>query len=381
MIYILNNPANPAIMLSEALRRAAELLDRGLTDVDLGVPQFGDARYTPVPFSAANFRDLPLAGPGATLGFVDGGNREVLHAPDFSVQLVRVCSLLFRNGERAPHRTIPSRIEFLSIARAFPRGGEIYYAAELLPVGRPAEAFLPDPESLVMSSRDEELSSGRFRLDISVVGAAARRFAEWQMLAGLMEHELDRGDIAIRDGTLQTAVRNEAGPASAAFSAAAGRGVVLTALAKTSALFTSSGVSLLAAVEKLSRDAGRTGAWYYHPLVKNDHPEHRAEIFACRLHPSSKHVFRFEILRDQARAMDECALRRVFWDLAANSRDLSFPGYPYGLVDVDETARVRRSECSALKALLASALAGKGSWQRIESHLSAQDAHDVLDQI
>ena len=211
-------------MLTEALRKAAATLDREITDLDLGVPQFGDARYTAVPFDNANFRDLEPQETGAAMGFVDGGNLEVLHAPDFSVQLVRVCSVLFRNGERATTRAIPSRIEFLSVARAFPRDGEIFYSSELIPATGPSAAFMPEAGGLVISSRDDQLSSGRFRVDISVVGAAARRFAEWLVLAGLVERELGKGDIAVRDGTLQTAVRNESGPASKAFSAALEKG-------------------------------------------------------------------------------------------------------------------------------------------------------------
>jgi len=368
-------------MLSDALRKAAELLDRDLADVDLGEPRFGDARYAPVPFDPAHFHKIGADPPQGALGFVDGGNLELLRAPDFSVQLVRVCSVVFRRGKRVPLRSVPLRIEFLSVARAFPRGGEIYYSAELLPAGRAAEPFLPAGETLVLSSRDDQLSSGSYRADISVVGACARRFAEWLVLSELVKKELEPGDLAVRDGTLQTAVRNESAPASEAFQAALDRRVTMTALAKTSTLFTSSGVSVLAAVGQLARDTGRHDRWYYHPLVVNEHPEHRAEIFACRLHPASKHVFRFEILREQARAMGADLLGRLFSELAANSSDLSFPGYPYGLVEADGLARVRRNEKETLRAMIASVLAEKGAWERVQGHLSASDAHDVLDRI
>jgi hypothetical protein len=368
-------------MLSEALRKAAELLDREVADVELGEPRFGDARYAPVPLDPSHFREAGDSAAGATLGFVDGGNLELLHAPDFSVQLVRVCAVLFRGKERVAVRRMPSKVEFLSVARAVPRDGEIFYSAELLPAGGAAAPYLPDREGLLLSSRDERLASGPFRVDISAVGACARRFAEWLMLAGLAGHELGPGDIAVRDGTLQTAVTNETVPASSAFRAALDRRVTLSALAKTSALFTSSGMPLLAAVGKLARDAGIAGRWYYHPLVVNEHPEHRAEIFACRLHPASRHVFRFEMMREQARAMDSGGLGRTFASLAQNSSDLSFPGYPYGLAVADDLARVRRSEKEALKALLASALAGKGAWERLRGHMGASDAHDVLDQL
>ena len=95
----------------------------------------------------------------------------------------------------------------------------------------------------------------------------------------------------------------------------------------------------------------------------------------------SMHGVRRGLAEEQARRMGTAELGRVFSELAANSRDLSFPGYPYGLVDADELARVRRNEKEALKALFASALAEKGSWERVRSHLSAVDAHDILDQI
>jgi len=280
-----------------------------------------------------------------------------------------------------PVREVPQTVEFLCVARAFPREGEIFYSAELLPVGKGAGPFLPDPEWLVLSSRDERLAQGPFRVDISAVGTCARRFSEWLVLAGVTKKELRPGDIAVRDGTLQTAVRNESSPAARAFQAALDGGATLCALAKTSALFTSTGLSLLAAVGKLAREAGAPGRWYYHPLVVNEHPEHRAEIFACRLHPSARHLFRFEILRDQARSMGGERLAGVFGALARNSSDLSFPGYPFGLVDADAMARLGRGEAEPLKAILASALAGRGSWERLRLHLGASDAHDVLDRI
>ncbi len=368
-------------MLSEALRRAADILDRDISDLELGEPRFGDPRYAPVPFDQGRLRPIGEPEAGCTLGFVDGGNLELLHAPDFSVQLVRVCTVLFSGEERVAACRMPAKVEFLSVARSFPRDGEIFYSAELLPVEEAAAPYIPDREGLVLSSRDGRLASGPFRVDISAVGACARRFAEWLVLGDLVRKELGPGDIALRDGTLQTAVTNESVPASSAFQAALDRRVTLCALAKTSALFTTSGMSILAAVGKLARDAGAPGRWYYHPLVVNEHPEHRAEIFACRLHNASRHVFRFEILRDQARAMGAESTARVFAALAANSSDLSFPGYPYGLVEADGQARVRRNEKQALRALLASALAGKGAWDRLQAHTGASDAHDVLDQL
>jgi len=369
-------------MLNETVRKAAELLGKSVLDVNIGAPEFGDERYEPVEFDSSYFREIPGGKPGRTLGFVDGGNREILHAPDFSVQFVRVGSVLFRAKERVAERKLPAKMEFFCVARAVPRGDRLVYKAELLPLSPDSQELLPDAALLTLDSRDESVSGGRFRADISVVGAAARRFAEWFILAALVQQELAPGDIAVRDGTLQSAVTNEGPVAAAAFEAAAAKGVVLTALAKTSRLLTTTGVSLVAAVGRLARDRGQGDrSWYYHPIVKNSHPEHRAEIFACRLHPSARHVFRFEVLRDQAAAMKEDELARLFSELAANSSDMAFPGYPYGLVDVDALSRVKRGEAEMLGALFATALAETGDWERIQRHLGATDAHDILDEL
>jgi len=369
-------------MLSDALRKAAEMLGSGLSEMSLGTPEFGDPRYRPVEFDRANFHPLPDGRTRRAIGFVDGGNREILHAPDFSIQLVRVCCVLFRDGQRAILRRMPGLAEFLCLARAVPADGRIIYKAGIVPVGHTPESLMPDPEWLAIDSHDEQLAPGRFRLDISVVGAAARRFSEWLAISGLIEEELEAGDIAVRDGTLQTAVRHEAQAAGRAFSAAQGKGAVLTAVAKTSQLLTTSGVSLLAAVEELSRQSSvGEGRWFYHPLVINDHPEHRAEIYACRLHPQARQLFRLEILRDQARAMSVREAGDILAGIAANSGDLSFPGYPFGLVDADSAARVRHGEKEALAAIFASSLAERGLWRTVQGHVSAADAHDILDEI
>lgn len=368
------------LMLPEALRRAAEILERGTREVNPGVPEFGDPRYLPVPFEASGFHAIPETEPSSCVGYVDGGNQEIFHSPDLSVQLVRVCSVLFRGGERVRERVLPAIVEFVNVARAGVEGEDISYSAELIPLAPSFEPFLPESRSLVFSSCDSTLTNRGFRADISVVGAAARRFAEWVVLSKIIEEELRPGDIAVRDGTLQTAVRNEASSARRAFEAALERGVTLAALAKTSTLFTSTGMSLMAAIEELSHSCGvGSECWYYHPIVQNNHPEHRAEIFACRLHKSSKHVFRAEILREQARNMSTAEVSRVFAELRGGSRDLSFPGYPYGLVEANRMARVARGEAEVLRALLASALGELGAWERLRRRQSATDAHEILD--
>jgi hypothetical protein len=67
--------------------------------------------------------------------------------------------------------------------------------------------------------------------------------------------------------------------------------------------------------------------------------------------------------------------------IASNSVDLRFPGYPYGLVDADYIARLRKDEMETQKALFISLCNDKDVLKFIEENISVEDAHDVLDKL
>jgi hypothetical protein len=77
------------------------------------------------------------------------------------------------------------------------------------------------------------------------------------------------------------------------------------------------------------------GVWYYGPLAENLNPRHLGDIFVGKFFEHSPYAFRFE--NPQWRRQDVGA---IFEEIADNSRDLSFPGYPYGLIVADKMARV-----------------------------------------
>ena len=67
--------------------------------------------------------------------------------------------------------------------------------------------------------------------------------------------------------------------------------------------------------------------------------------------------------------------------IANNSRDPSFLGYPFGLIDADQFARVEYIEKDT-HALQFFSLASKtGVWERILQSIRCSDAHDLLNQI
>jgi hypothetical protein len=65
--------------------------------------------------------------------------------------------------------------------------------------------------------------------------------------------------------------------------------------------------------------------------------------------------------------------------LASNSKDISFPGYPYGLIDADSFARVSGDEVDKYQVPLVSEISKLGKWKKVSRHICSGDAHSVLD--
>ncbi len=123
-------------------------------------------------------------------------------------------------------------------------------------------------------------------------------------------------------------------------------------------------------------------AWYYYPIVEINQPNHKAEMFATKLHKNSEHVFRFEVLKDQLTRHNLGEVELILSALAANSGDIAFPGYPYGLIDADRFARVQNSEKIAREFQFRAVLSSKNDlWKKISKFIKSTDAHEVLNKL
>ncbi|MFH0835923.1 MAG: DNA double-strand break repair nuclease NurA, partial [Candidatus Micrarchaeota archaeon] len=225
---------------------------------------------------------------------------------------------------------------------------------------KPINATKLEMPSFSLNSQDASIAKAGFKARPSETANVFRHYLEWKLVEEAVSG-LDAGDVVVRDGTLQTSVVGEAEYARKAIEAAKEKGVLLTALAKTCGLVTTTGMPLVGAVAELCGE----GKWFYSGFVENKHPDHEAELFVCRLHASSPYAFRFEINKEQAKM---CDAPRVFALLADNSRDTAFLGYPYGLLDADKMARVSESETASLKAIMSAMGKGRGSETAFNAH-------------
>ncbi|MDI6841617.1 MAG: DNA double-strand break repair nuclease NurA [Methanothermobacter wolfeii] len=334
---------------------------KGTVRCEIGRPVFRSSRYEVHEFRRENFRPLRVPDDTPLLAFIDGGNSPVITGPSFSVQLNRVAAGIFR-GERRENMEIPSRLEFLSLMRLDAENSR--YTFNLHPLDPSYREILPDEDRLQIEIPMVE------GMDPSNIQGLPRRFAEWTMALELMG-ELGEGDILVTDGSLQASFENENPYIHELMEEGERRGVYVAGFSKTCSLYTTTSASLLGTVRKLAERYGAGERWCYSPVaVRMDRP---TVITVVKLNPAGR-IFRLDILGEDT---DESPIR-VASGLLRNSADACFPGYPYGLVDVDMRARVSRDEIEIYRRRILAEIPEREILKDVVYEAKSLDFHDEL---
>ncbi|MGB9837579.1 DNA double-strand break repair nuclease NurA [Methanothermobacter sp.] len=324
----------------------------------IGRPYFRSAKYRVHEFSTDNF--IPIEGGEERLmAFIDGGNSPILEGPGISVHLNRVALGLFRGAQRVQPE-MPARIEFFSVMTINPE--EEMCRFQIHPIREEYLEFLPDEDDMHLEFKDTDT------VDESTLKGLPRRFAEWSMALGALD-ELDAGDILVRDGSLQASFEKENSHISKLGDRAGD--IHVAGLSKTCTLYTTTSLSLLSAIGRLASEQGLKGAWCYHPIaIRTDRP---TTLTAVKLNPAGR-IFRMDIL-------GECESNEtldVTSALLLNAGDACFPGYPYGLVDVDMRARVSADEVEIYRRRVLSQVSDGKILKGIKDETESLDYHDTL---
>ncbi len=62
--------------------------------------QFNDPSYEPIKISKDNFHEIKNISLNKKIAFIDGGNAEILKAPNFSLQLIRTYYTIYKENKR-----------------------------------------------------------------------------------------------------------------------------------------------------------------------------------------------------------------------------------------------------------------------------------------
>jgi len=285
-----------------------------------------------LPIDKNNFQLIPPTFSSKTLAFVDGGQAEILSAGNFCLSFIRVFAQIFQDNKKISFE----KQEFYLFTRARWIKEDIFYESKIFPVLGDKSIEEAD---LLISSNDASIKTGTERAPIGKIANMARRFAELSLGSKI------KADYILLDGNLQKTFKNEDKYLSLLSEK-------VSALAKTSSLFTISGNSPVVLLNKISP----TDCWSY--FLEN-------QTYFVKLHEKAKHVFRFD------------GNPEILSLLINNSQDALFLGYPYGLILADQFARVSNEEKNALRMnfLL------KAENKEILEYLSSSNAHEILDNL
>jgi len=281
-----------------------------------------------------NFSSITSSQESKTIAFIDGGQAEIISAGNFCLSFIRIGAEIFEKNKRIGSE----KREFYLLTKARWVKDELFYENKIFPV---IGIKMVREEDLFISSNDQSIKSGIERAAISKISNVARRFAELS-LATEIQHKFD---FVVLDGTLEKTFSNEEIYLSRIKEN-------VSSLAKSSSLFTVQGNSPVILLNKICS----LGAWSY--FLEN-------KSYFVKLHEKAKHIFRFE------------GNQKVLPFLINNSNDALFLGYPYGLILVDQFARVSNEEKNSLKMnfLL------KAENKEIAEYLNSSNAHDILDNL
>jgi len=348
----------------------------------------GDTPYTEeeneISFDISENRifEIPKPHKIRKLGFVDGGTASLLNAADFNISLNRIAGVIFEKSKFKPSNQTPNVIEFYS-ATILESGsdGKMAYITKLFPREESFRIHLPQSDIIIPLNEARMMYGIRFMPNIQSFGATAMRFAEWSYAKKFIENELDKGDIFIRDGSLQTGFTDEINLVKELYSEAKKKGVYITGLSKSCRLITKDGDALMPLIELIGNSKYPEKKWYFHPIYQITKADNLADVYFVKLHEKGRSPFRFDIYLEQSKNLSQDDKENIISNIALNSNDLSFPGYPYGLIKVDLLSRVGVKEIDPQKIQILSEFDSEIYNKFIIPRIRAVDAHDILNSI
>ena len=345
------------------------------------------------------FAEIPDTAEPRRIAFVDGGNALLAEAPAFLIGMNRVYYSLFRGSERQWPALQP-RMEFFSCLTASTAAGRATALAALRHTpARPAADTTPAARCLYSVKLFAHASVDRSRLppdddlgiteeDIKREGTSRagllgvpRKMAEWAVADSVVDSELAAGDVLVMDGTLQSGSGRESGFAARVYKRAVRKGVVVCGLAKTTTLTTADNRPLLHRASEIAKAAGLGDKRWFVRIGERATANDMGYTFIAKLHEKATYAFRFGILAEQYWNMNKGEVESVMASVAANSRDIAMPGYPYGAIDADRFAKVRMREASMYRNMLDAVLISRPGGEDIAAQIRSMSAHQVLNRV
>lgn len=320
-------------------------------------------KYEGLDFNIQNFKEIPPAQKKITSMYIDGGNTEIIGNAGFSLQFIRVYWTAFEGTKRIMRHTS----EFLAII-----------TIDLVQEQYTAELYAEKKEGIEKIKEIPYKPNTYEDITPEKIANYARRICEIQSAIDSIQH-LPKESIICLDGNLCAKYEDEHTLLHELYNQAEKKNISVCAVTKSSGELTDAGTSLIGAIHMLSDSSNcATKSWWYENSITNNNPLHHASIFIVKLHPLSSFAFMLDIAKKQNnKNPSDTEIENIVQTLAMQSKDPTFLGYPYGLIDADKNARCSNKEQKVMNTQMQLLLKNKA----IRNMLSPSMAHALLDSL
>ncbi len=325
--------------MNDLIKEIAAEVDKLIAEKTEYLPFSRDQGFLPIKIDESRFHQLGMFSQGQ-LWAIDGGNCSLVRSPGLCVDFIRVCGCYYEEKKRK--KVIKK--EFFVITRAETEPPR--YVCELIGDYR---------ERIYIDAVQDKISE----VEIESIAGIIRRMQELR----LCDEVMNAARVIVMDGSMEFRLEEEFNLINDIKKKAILKGVLVGFLSKTSRMLTKDAHSLNSTLNEL----GPKSSWYYHPVFKiTNFP---GDICFVKLNSKSQYVFRLDFFED---------IRRLASELASNSDDPVFLGYPFCLIEADRIARVGNQEKEYLKTVFMNKIRNRS---KLSYLLANMDAHDKLDSI
>lgn len=284
--------------------------------------------------------------------FIDGGNAEIIGCSAFSIQLMRSRAVFYKGKKR----TDVFGSDFICLS-SFSKNN---FSIKTNPIQKNIPTTL-DFDTLPGENDDVFQNSQK----INNVSGYIRKLSELNLALEISKDK--SADVIVIDGSFDTKNVEEQKIFEKIEKNCLESNIIFLGISKSTGINTNLNKPIGFVLDELAT----MKKWFYF-----DESFEKKEYFIgfVKLHEKSENVFRLDFFKSQKNIV----LKEIN-ELLEISSDPVFFGYPYGLIDADEEARITDFE---VEEKLADIVVKFGDfWPIVQKALKSNDSHKILDKI
>lgn len=323
--------------------------------------------------------------------FIDGGNSEIIGASTFSLQFMRIASVIYSGIQRKgiikkdffclsminDENSIKLKLESVSSQDSRKNNSSQNSSqTSKQKYGATTEKFseLKLDLSDIKLKRDDEKIYGVETSSRKAINIARRLFELKEVLVRVSENS-EEVSVIVLDGALDYATDTEKKLIQKIRLAALEKNIVVVGISKISTAYAENGKPINMYLDEKAESKNISVPWFYEGILLNS--ETNTWTGFVKLSKSKQNfVFRFDYFAEQKELLKNSETFKI---LAVQATDAVFAGYPYGLVEVDEEARITNEEIGEAYAQLM--IISGDKWGELQKASASVSAHSILDSI